>query len=377
MIRLGSAAAGRSLRSQSANLLIGGSRTPRSQIPPSKYATHASPTLDHEVPTGSYEWVATTVHSAEPSFQWNQSRSEQEFAEILTEIKMRLRRVEVPRNARHMVFRPKNSQLLETLNITDKDGKPYTPQTWKGPPNRKQLMKLLRRVTTPETAALAAQILKSYIQHYPSEVQTIHIGTFLRTAARAGSYYSALDLVQSDKFRHLINEEVAREAIRIGAIRAVALDVSSSGNDLIRLYHRMHLHVPTLHGDLSTHLLMVYGLAPHSTTTASTLSMHVSTMAGLLHNEQVLSPDTDMKKQHGLQFHYMDLVLGRTGLYTLPSELSAHVDIPKLNALIAAIETLFAANRMSSPLERYVKHAAYGIQAESDASGSDTRALCQ
>lgn len=362
MIRFGSVAAGRSLRSQSANLIIGGTRNPTYQIPQSKYNTHA-PTS--EVPT-AHDWA--TVNAADSnSFKWNKSQSEQEFDEILTEIRQRLRRVEVPHNARPYVFRPKNSQLLRSLHLTDKDGTPYQSEVWKGPPNRKQLMKLIRRVTNPETAAIATEILSSYINHYPSEVQSIHIGTFLRTAARAGFFYKVLDLIQTEKFRTLINDDVAKEAVRLYAIRAVTLDKDSADRELVKLFNKMGRFVPSIENDVGTHLLMVYGLAPHASTTSATqLSRHLAKIAELLQREQEIPADAKLNKYHGLQYHYMNLVLGRVGLLALPAELTAQVDMDKLDRLIAAIDRTFESNRVSSPLERYVKQAALGIDTETN-----------
>lgn len=379
MIRFGSVAAGRSLRTQSANLLIGGTRTSPNyaQIPPSNYYNNANNNstlatsqstnnLDLQS-TSSYDWVVNNN-----DFKWNKDKSEEEFEEILGEIKMRLRRVEVPHSARPYVFRPKNAQLLRSLHLTDKEGNAYQSEVWKGPPNRKQLMKLIRRVTNPETAGIAQDILSSYIKHYPEEVQSIHIGTFLRTAARAGFFYKALDLIQTPKFEDLINPDVAKEAIRLYAIRAATLNKDSAYKDLSKLYQKMSKYTNAdIEMQLDTHLVMVYGLAPYYTATHNeqalpVLKAHLAVVKQLLQDEEVIPADAKVAKYHGLQYYYMNLVLGQLGLRTLPAELTADIDFAKLDSLISGINHVFAANRINAPLERYVKHAAQGIYAETE-----------
>lgn len=369
MIRLGSVAAGRSLRTQSANLLIGGTRSSPNyaQIPPSNYynSSLASQSAATEVPSpSSYDWVVNSN-----DFKWNKDKSEQEFEEILGEIKLRLRRVEVPHKVRPYVFRPKNAQMLRSLHLADNEGNAYTPEVWKGPPNRKQLMKLIRRVTNPETAGIAQEILNSFVKHYPQEVQSIHIGTFLRTAARAGFFYKVLDLIQTPKFVSLINQDVANEAIRLYSIRAATINKDSAYKDLSKLYTKMSKYTNAeIEKQLDTHMVMIYGLAPYYTKSkdAAALKPHLAVIKQLLADEPIIPQDAKLAKYHGLQYYYMNLVLGKLGLGTLPAELTAGIDLAKLDSLIAAIDQVFEANRTASPLERYVKHAAQGIQAETE-----------
>lgn len=365
MLRFGSVA-GRGLRTQSTNILIGStSRGSQNYVQfPCNYnstvATNSAP---------SYEWVS----SGNSEFKFNKDKSEQEFQEVLVEIKQRLRRVQVPHSARPFVFRPKNAQLLRSLHLTDKDGNAYQSEVWKGPPNSKQLMKLIRRVTNAETAGITQEILGSYIKHYPKEVQSIHIATFLRTAARAGYFYKVLDLVQSPIFKGLINSDVAKEVVRLYSIRAATLNKESAYKDLSKLFSKMSKYTEgSIDKQLDTHLLMVYGLAPYCSEAVANdqsrglINYHLSVIKQLLSSEVVIPTDAKVAKYHGLNYYYMNLVLGRLGLNTLSPELRSGVDMAKLDELISSIDTVFAANKTSSPLERYVKHASQGIQAETE-----------
>lgn len=307
----------------------------------------------------SYDWIANT------EFKFNKDRSEQEFQQVLTDIQQRLRRVEVPHAVRPYVFRPKNAQLLKSLHLHDKQGNPYQPEVWKGPPGRKQLMQLIRRVTNPETANIALEVLNSYITHYPSEVQSIHLSTLLRSSARAGSFYKALDLIQTPKFAKLIDDDVAKEVIRLYAIRAVTIDKESTYKDLSKVMQKFSKYTSgAIEQELDTHLLMVYGLAPFKD--HSLVEPHVARVKQLLPLEAPLSADAKLSEHHGLQYTYMNLVLGRLGLKTLPAEVTAGVETAHLDALISGIEEVFAANKMKSPLERYVKHASLGIWSETE-----------
>lgn len=349
MLRFGSAAS-RSLRTQSGLLKT---------FSPSVQASHNS-----TLRAPSYDWVSNNTE-----FKFNQDKSEQEFESVLSEIKDRLRRVQVPHSARPYVFRPKNAQMLKSIHLTDKNGDPYKSEVWKGPPSSKQLMKLIRRVTSPETADIAQEILNLYIKHYPAEVKSIHLSTFLRTAARAGSFYKVLDLIQLPKFQSLIDGDVAKEAVRLYSIRAVTLDKASAYKDLTKVLAKFSKYTDgSIEKQLDTQLLMAYGLAPSKDQTL--ITPHLASIKQLLGSEEVIPADAKLAKFHGIQYYYMNLVLGRLGLNTLPQELTTGLDSGKLDQLISSIELVFTANNMKSPLERYVKHASQGIQSETEKTRS-------
>ncbi|KAF5092739.1 hypothetical protein D0Z03_002719 [Geotrichum reessii] len=397
MIRFGSTAASRSLRTQSAaNLLV----RPHHQFNnnsnnPTAAANNYHTVIDPTPAAATYDW---TVNSSD--FKFNQDQSEKEFQEILGEIAQRFRR---PFAFTLPTILDPNSAVAAIIGNNNSGGALNTPNhNWKKgpPPTRKQLMKLIRRVTTPETAGITLDIINTYVEHYPREVQSTHIGTFLRTAARTGYFYKVLDLIQnSPAFAELINDDVAKEAIRLYSIRIVAAFATQSASNnnntmttggepayrsLARLYQKMSVFTNAeIEEQLDTHLVMLYGLAPfykahaHRKDYRALVQMHLAVVREKLAQTTPIAEDSKVSAHYGLNYYYMNLVLGRLGLRLLPEEelaaLPAHnagrtLDLTKLDELIARIEVVFRRNKVSSPLERYVKQAAQGLLAEQEIS---------
>lgn len=412
MIRFGSTAASRSLRTQSAaNLLVrphhqfsNNNNTNNTAAAANSYHT----SIDPAPPAATYDWA---VNSSD--YKFNQDQSDQEFQEILGEIAQRFRRPFAFTNP-HLLD-PNGVVAAAINNTSNTSGALNRPNpSWKKgpPPTRKQLMKLIRRVTTPETAGITLDILSSYVEHYPREVQPTHIGTFLRTAARTGYFYKVLDLIQtSPAFAGLINDDVAKEAIRLYSIRIVAAFATQSASNtsniannstnttitttptttttttagepayraLARLYQKMSVFTNAeIEEQLDTHLVMLYGLAPfykthsHRKDYRALVQMHLAVVCEKLAQATLIAEDSKVSAHYGLNYYYMNLVLGHLGLRLLPEEDLATLlpkggrglDLGKLDDLIARIEVVFRNNKVSSPLERYVKQAAQGLLAE-------------
>jgi hypothetical protein len=354
--------------------------------------------IDPAPPAATYDWA---VNSSD--FKFNQDQSEQEFQEILGEIAQRFRRPFAFTNP-HLL--DPNGAVAAAINNNTSGALNRPNPSWKKgpPPTRKQLMKLIRRVTTPETAGITLDILSSYVEHYPREVQSTHIGTFLRTAARTGYFYKVLDLIQtSPAFAGLINDDVAKEAIRLYSIRIVAAFATQSASNtskitntnnnkttttsgepayraLARLYQKMSVFTNAeIEEQLDTHLVMLYGLAPfykthsHRKDYRALVQMHLAVVCEKLAQATLIAENSKVSAHYGLNYYYMNLVLGRLGLRLLPEEELAALllpksgrglDLGKLDELIARIEIVFRNNKVSSPLERYVKQAAQGLLAE-------------
>lgn len=309
----------------------------------------------------SYDWVNRENNS---HFKFNKERSETEFDKLLAEIKERFIREEIPAKHRNFVFRPRNADLLKNSPFRDRDGNAYDPKVWKGIPSSKQLIQLIRRATDNESFSISKDILQKYIKHYPQQVKSQHIVTFLRVAARTGNLYDAFDLIQTSSFKQLIDRDVAMEIVRLYAIRAVTLNKHSAYKDLTRLANKfkdlISSSTASNESTLELTLLVIYGIAPFKQLDPSEFekiaSPLLASLPGLLENFQVTDPQTS--DISGLTYRYYNFVLGRLGLGTLGDN---NVDISIIDTEIKALEDLMSRNKQSAPLERYVKHASIGI----------------
>lgn len=352
MLRFGSAAS-RGLRTQSG--LFKSSPNYVQFNSNSSLATSSSSS-----PSASYDWISNNT-----DFNFNKSRSAEKFVEVLAEIKTRLRRTEVPHAVRPYVFRPKNELILRNMHLYDKEGNIRKPETWIGPPSSKQLMGLLRRVTTQESAAISIEILDRCLKYYPQTVQSKHLVAFVRASACVGNFHKSLEIIQSPQYVRLIDATVVREIIRLFAIRAVTINKDSAYKDMTRILNKFSKYLSgELENHLETQLLMVYGLAPFKD--HSYVQPHIEAVKRLLPTAEPVPSSDKLAKHKGAGHSYMDFTLGRLGLSTLPAEVSSGVDVAKLDLLISNVDALLTANKSTFPLERYVKQASLGIQEETE-----------
>ena len=163
------------LRAQSTKILAGASNN-------AKFST----TSQQQSVQASYDW---TSKDQAKSFAANSEQSASDFQSILSEIKERFIRVDVPAKHRNFVFRPRNAQLLKSAPIADKEGHRYTPLVWKGPPSGVRLLELMEKATDKEAFQAVKEILLRYLKHYPHQVQSRHFEALLRASATTGDLF--------------------------------------------------------------------------------------------------------------------------------------------------------------------------------------------
>lgn len=334
------------------------------------------------------------LSSHEFGYEFDAARAAHEFSETLREMEHRLRPLAVPAASRAYVFRPKNAGLLPQINVTDKAGaRILEPEVVRSQPSGKLLMRLLRRSGNAEQVDAVLGKMATYARYYANELEPKHVCAVLTAGARSGRLYPAMDYV-FDKLvvglPRLLNLEVAREALRLYAIRAATLEKKdSSAAELVKLWHKLHRLLLekkderlSLQDDLQANLVMVYGLAPQFSALAgkeearAVVAPYLSSVARLVVDERVAGEckeeslsKTQTKKQavgRGLRFKYMDYVLGQQGLSAIAEQDSGvvskfGVDAGKVDALIGGAASVFEAYGLKLALPRYVEQAAAGI----------------
>lgn len=338
------------------------------------------------------------------------TRSE-EFSKTLDELNHRLRPLEIPASSRPYVFRPKNARLLPQIEVTDKAGnRILESEVIKGKPNSKILLKLIRNAYTTTEAVEEQNIstviskMNLYSRYYPSQLNSNHVCALLTVGAKSGALYQVMDYV-FDKLLaaqpQLLNIEVAREALRLYAVRAATLEKKEAGaKELVKLWHKIHNALlkrqqqqkavdasASLQDDLQANLIMVYGLATQfgllekQEDARALISPYLSSVARLIEQEQAQQVNTNiettqqpsktqLKKAalgHGIRFKYTDYLLGQQGLAAVAATDSAllsskfSVDTAKLDGLVAEIATAFQTFGLKLELARYVELVAQGI----------------
>lgn len=346
------------------------------------------------IPVAAPSYLSLSSH--EFGYEFDAARAAHEFSETLKEMEHRLRPLAVPAASRAYVFRPKNAGLLPQINVTDKAGaRILEPEVVRSQPSGKLLMRLLRRAGGAEQVDAVLGKMATYARYYPTELEPKHVCAVLTAGARSGRLYPVMDYV-FDKLvvgqPRLLNLEVAREALRLYAIRAATLEKKeSSAAELVKLWHKLHRlllekkNEPlSLQDDLQANLVMAYGLAPQFSALVgekkeearALVAPYLSSVARLVVDEKVVSErkdeslsKTQTKKQavgRGLRFKYMDYVLGKQGLSAIAEQDGGvvskfGVDSGKLDALIGGAASVFEAYRLKLALPRYVEQAAAGI----------------
>ncbi|KAI9211739.1 hypothetical protein DS838_003372 [Geotrichum bryndzae] len=345
------------LRAQSTKILAGASNN-------AKFST----TSQQQSVQASYDW---TSKDQAKSFAANSEQSASDFQSILSEIKERFIRVDVPAKHRNFVFRPRNAQLLKSAPIADKEGHRYTPLVWKGPPSGVRLLELMEKATDKEAFQAVKEILLRYLKHYPHQVQSRHFEALLRASATTGDLFDTLAWLQTPAMQSWINPCTSKEALRLYAIRAATLKRKQDFQGLNKLFQKLDNTVPTLKTDLDANLIVIYGLAPLEAENAAAFKKlaepYLAQIKALAPKLELSTADAEHTKLTSIEYHYVNFVLGRLGLSNIQTaELKSGLDVTKIDQEISVLETLLAKENLPEFLEQYVKKASQGIVAETE-----------
>lgn len=366
-------------------------------------AADAAPTLS-QLP--SYDALRALDLAAKPaSYTYDAARGQAEFARVLDNVQHRFRPDDIPARFRHLVLRPKNVTILRSVaeHVVDKQGNTIRdPEVIHARPSGKILMRLIKRIAPAQTgpveeaeeleegeavaeepsaqakAATVRGIVARYLKDYPDKVLPEHIAALLTASARAGSLYPTTQFVFDTvvlAHPHLLDIQVAREALRLYAIRAVALAKDTAARDLFNLYTRLSTalasagHAP-LEQDARAQWIVLYGLAPYASSTNSTVAQYVqpfaSAAAAAAASDAAYTPPapasrSSRKVPAGLRLFILDLHLARLAAAAAPA--ATGLDAARLDTALAAAETARTRVGVTKPYPfgRYVEQAARGI----------------
>ncbi|VVT58823.1 uncharacterized protein SAPINGB_P006402 [Magnusiomyces paraingens] len=370
----------------------------RSQLPGFiRASTRAYSTASRSASFAGYDALRSSVSSSEPSYTFDVAHADAKFTEFYREVQHRFRPLDIPAKFRHLVLRPKNLTILRSTSehVTDKAGNTLRDsEVILARPSGKLLMRLIKTasVETPEEAIEAAleegeeaeanllvkpvekiaavrAIFDRYIKKYPQQLLPEHLAALLTTAAKGSALYPTRSYIFDSvlpKAPQLLDITVAREALRIYAIRAVVVPKVQTAKDLVRLYTTLASLLPekSLDADAQAQWIVLYGL---NATSAKDLAAPFATRAAALPTDLAIPSSSSPNKRvpPGIRQYMFDAQLATVAV---AAGGAPGLDDKKLAESLKAADKIRNKNGLGEfPFARYVDQVGRGILAETEA----------